>query len=182
MTGGKSSGVLLSPVWLHTAANFTNSNLIWRDLMYKKEYAAQRDVVQGVYQYLVAGFSEEEAIKYEEWFEHPYDIAAFERWVGAEISNLIRQKWFEWILHHDGEIERPEIDDIYSAIIAPKKYQLTPPLDLPAVAPARYKKMLDEWNKHGLYSASLLLAKQDEAPIPAVSKTCSELIRSGAVA
>jgi hypothetical protein len=177
MTGGKSSGVLLSPVWLHTAANFTNSNLIWRDLMYKKEYAAQRDVVKGVYQYLVAGFSEEEAIKYEEWFEHPYDIAAFERWVGAEISNLIRQKWFEWILHHDGEIERPEIDDIYSAIIAPKKYQLTPPLDLPELAIAREKKEHYEvMREYGCFR------NQPAGPIPAVSKTCSELIRSGAVA
>ena len=181
MTGGNGSGVLLPPAWLHTAANFTNSNLTWRGLMYKKEYAAQKDEVKGVHQYLVAGFNEEEAIKYEEWLDHPYDIAAFERWVGADISNLIRQKWFEWILHHDGEIERPEIDEIYSAIIAPKDYQLTPPLDLPALTPKRIKKIYREYNNFKSHRAGTAKVRPDEAPTPAVSKTCSEAIRYGAV-
>ena len=173
--------VLLPPAWLHTAANFTNSNLTWRGLMYKKEYAAQKDEVKGVYQYLVAGFNEEEAIKYEEWLDHPYGIAAFVRWVGADISNLIRQKWFEFILHHDGEIKRPEIDKIYSAIGSPKDYQLTPPLDLPEVAPARINEAIREYKPGYTPPDKPRPVKLHRSPTPAVSKTCSEAIRSGAV-
>lgn len=149
--------------------------------MYKKEHAVQKDEVKGIYQYLVGGFSKEEASKYEEWFDHPYDAVAFERWIGADVAALIRAKWFEWIMHHEGEIERPKIDEIYSAIIAPKDYPITPPLDLPALAPARINKVKREYRRYKSHRAGTAKPRPDMASTPAVSKTCSEAIRCGAV-